>query len=675
MVGELVAFVAAALVGTGAVVMVRRSRQTSDPSNSNTSNPDAANPESFSPDLSSHSATSLSTPSRQLRLSSVSYTTLPSSSSWQETDSIPLHPPDRIDLERFNALLGDAAELKWVGQPLTDIRDLFVKQVILDDETTLPIETLHVPGFIGISDDMSVTDAEGRTVSGHADIAKVLERDGLLICTFQWHKERYGIPLDTRQPMEQELFQEAFAKNEAHHAGAIVPARRWDDQGAEIPSFGAHNEPGSYHDGLFGQDGFVAVAQRLVFPDFVTREQARGYTDSIMCWMGLLNPFVKFPKDNYNGSDPTRVEDQTTLRTFLKNGLLACLGDRAAVRFLNDPTNMTYCAEYIYIALNTVLFPFNQQGLADLLDGDAAKAEQILNIQAQHNNRQPTILTTKSDDAEFEALLSRTPSNPEFDAFHISMPVVPPDLPPLDQFMAEHGAPPPPNRLPFPPFLISQILRRAFRTILPRHRYTGSDRQKLAAAQGRMLTYLELILLQQLGLENTPPDDPRIKRAHQFAEMAGQALSRDFENYAEFDAIVDQVMQKADSMLVGAGDRTRFVPPRIYTDLGQQDGDNNMPEGWGFQLETVGALLSRRAIGAPERQLPMEWRVIQLEQPYLRGDDVKLLQGAMIRAGIAVKADGVFGPASQQAVKEFQARKGIEATGIIDAETRQALGC
>jgi hypothetical protein len=49
-------------------------------------------------------------------------------------------------------------------------------------------------------------------------------------------------------------------------------------------------------------------------------------------------------------------------------------------------------------------------------------------------------------------------------------------------------------------------------------------------------------------------------------------------------------------MLVGAGDLVYFVPPRIYIDLGQNDGDNNLPKGWGFKLETVGALIGRGAI-------------------------------------------------------------------------------
>ncbi|MGB3616379.1 MAG: peptidoglycan-binding domain-containing protein [Elainellaceae cyanobacterium] len=598
------------------------------------------------------------------------YRTLASVSDDIDPTPIQPYPPNAVDVERFNTLIGDAGELNWVGQPLTAIEDLFVKSVILDDETTLTVETVRVPGFIGISDAPTVLAPDGNEVSGHRDVADVLARDGLLVCTFQWHKERFGVPLDTRQPMGIDLFQEAFIKNEAHHAGALVPAQQPDKSGAWVETFAAHNEPGSYHNGMYGDDGFVAVAQRLVFPDFFSRQQARGYTDSIVSWMGLLNPVVKFPKD-YNGGDPTRVSDRATLKAFLQMALWAVLGDRDAVRFLNDPQNMTYCAEYIYIALNTVLYPFNRRGLTDLLNDEAA-AGAILDIQAQHNRHEPTILSQKSEDADFEALLNRTPSNPEFDAFHIAMPVVPDNLPPIDVLMAEHKAAPKPNSLPFPPFTISQILRRAFRTMLPRHQ-NGQEDSRVAAAQGRMLLYLEEALIQQLGLDRKiAADDPRRQLAHQYTQLIAQRLAQPFASKAAFDQTVDRLMAKADMMLVGAGDRTRFVPPRIYVDLGQRDSDDTLPQGWGFRLETVGALISRRVIGAATRK-PLTWRILRSTTPTMRGDDVKLLQGTLIRHGFTVEADGMFGPQSTAAVREFQSSQGIEETGIIDHETRQRL--
>lgn len=606
----------------------------------------------------------------------ITYSTLASSPLFNSASAPTLFSAEDVDMERFNILLGDAPVLKWVGQPLMDINDLFVKQVILSDEVTEAIATLEIPGFIALTDLERVPDPSRTLVSGHYHVADFLERDGLLICTFQWDKERYGVTYDTRQPMDEELFKEGFIKAEAHHAGTLVPAQRIGENGEEVRAFAAHNEPGSYHDGMYGDEGFVTVAQRLVFPDFVTQEQARGYTDSIICWMGFLNPFVKFP-DDYNGGDPTKVVDPKSLRPFLRNGLLAALGDRDAIAFLNDPLNMTYCAEYIYIALNTVLFPFNGKGLMDLL-GDPVQVKQILTLQKLHNDRQPTILT-RPGDPDFESVLKRNPGNPQFDAFNIQMPVVPPDLPSLAQLLTNHGHPVDERTLPFPCFTISQVLRRAFRVLLPRHKTQHPE--EMAAAQSRMFQYVGVALAQQLGLDVGPEAQMqnqaglqlKMQAIQQFMDIVSQQLSQTFDTYAEFDAVIDQIMAQADALLVGAGDRTRFVPPRIYMDLGQQDGDDNMPQGWGFQLETVGGTISRRVVGDLRQRLPITWREIQLQEPMMRGDDVKLLQGAMIRAGIEVVADGVFGPASAAAVKSYQTDQNLDPTGIIDERTRSLL--
>ena len=118
---------------------------------------------------------------------------------------MPLREPKAIDISRFNGLVGD-----WQGQPVTDLKRLFTKQVVLDDTTSIDVETIVVPGYIGITDAVSVTDPAGNTVSGHSDIAKFLARDGLLIATYQWHKERYGVPIDTRQPLTPELISRSF---------------------------------------------------------------------------------------------------------------------------------------------------------------------------------------------------------------------------------------------------------------------------------------------------------------------------------------------------------------------------------------------------------------------------------------------------------------------------------
>ncbi len=502
------------------------------------------------------------------------------------SSDLPLHSAEDIDLEAFNSIL-NPHDIE--GKPVEDMKRLFNKEVIVDDETLINVETIRVPGFIGIADWERITNYQGKSVSGHEDIVQFLQQYGLLVCTYQYNKDRYGQPIDLRQAPQSDYeiynLMEIFIKNEGHHSGVIVPAIR---EGG-IKAFASFNEPDDYHNGLFGENGFVAVGQNLVFPEFVKPQQQRGYTDSIICWMALMNPFVEFSDNDFNGGDPTRVIDRASLKEFLTNCALASTGDRNAIEFLNNSDNQTYCSEFVYISLNTPVYPFNLKGLTSLLN-DEAKAREILALQEQQNLRK-------------ENILSKNTTNPEFKAFNIPMPIVPSDLPPLDVLMANNGIDINANSIPFPPFTLSQVLRRAFRTLLPRHQDVNNA--TIIQAQVKLFGYLEPLIIRQLGLDRSsdgelPPEstaeiNEKIKSVQEFIAFIQSQLQQNYNNYAELDFIIDKIMEQADG-LVGTNDAKYFVPPRIYVDLGQNDNDGNLPQGWGFNLNTVGALISRGAL-------------------------------------------------------------------------------
>ncbi len=67
-------------------------------------------------------------------------------------------------------------------------------------------------------------------------------------------------------------------------------------------------------------------------------------------------------------------------------------------------------------------------------------------------------------------------------------------------------------------------------------------------------------------------------------------------------------------------------------------------------------------------------RTLSLQTPLLRGADVEAVQRALAAAGIAVEVDGVFGPATAQAVIRFQAMRGLTVDGTVGPATRAALG-
>ncbi|WP_440994928.1 chitosanase [Arhodomonas sp. SL1] len=70
----------------------------------------------------------------------------------------------------------------------------------------------------------------------------------------------------------------------------------------------------------------------------------------------------------------------------------------------------------------------------------------------------------------------------------------------------------------------------------------------------------------------------------------------------------------------------------------------------------------------------VEVRLVALRRPFLRGEDVRGVQEALAATGFGIAADGIFGPATEQAVIAFQAREGLTVDGVVGPATRAALG-
>lgn len=56
-----------------------------------------------------------------------------------------------------------------------------------------------------------------------------------------------------------------------------------------------------------------------------------------------------------------------------------------------------------------------------------------------------------------------------------------------------------------------------------------------------------------------------------------------------------------------------------------------------------------------------------------RGDGVRALQELLVRAGHPVTVDGIFGPGTERATRDFQASRGLEADGLAGPHTLAAL--
>jgi len=71
---------------------------------------------------------------------------------------------------------------------------------------------------------------------------------------------------------------------------------------------------------------------------------------------------------------------------------------------------------------------------------------------------------------------------------------------------------------------------------------------------------------------------------------------------------------------------------------------------------------------------PLGSRLVSLRRPMLRGDDVRALQHWLNRLGFDPgREDGIFGAATETALREFQRAAGVAADGVCGPETCRAL--
>jgi chitosanase len=67
-------------------------------------------------------------------------------------------------------------------------------------------------------------------------------------------------------------------------------------------------------------------------------------------------------------------------------------------------------------------------------------------------------------------------------------------------------------------------------------------------------------------------------------------------------------------------------------------------------------------------------RTLHLQTLFMVGDDVEALQRALVKAGVAVDVDGIYGHLTEAAVRRFQQQKKLTPDGIVGPATRSALG-
>lgn len=142
---------------------------------------------------------------------------------------------------------------------------------------------------------------------------------------------------------------------------------------------------------------------------------------------------------------------------------------------------------------------------------------------------------------------------------------------------------------------------------------------------------------------------------------------------------------------IGAGRRDiRNIAVLAFQRLWNQNNPNNkIAEDGIYGDETEERLVRspsegfsiRTGIGSlPENQQPPIknssnfQRLLLLTQPLMQGEDIRQVQQALVKAGINLKDDGIFGENTQNAVVQFQKREGLIPDGIVGSATLTELG-
>ena len=359
------------------------------------------------------------------------------------------------------------------------------------------------------------------------DIVRFFDEDEVFICVKHHKLEHPTLGGDPK---------EAVKFNATHiGVGVVVP----------LPGGGVGaitlNSPQIHEKGLFGVPKYPMIFLRLVFPPGIDADARRAYLDNIRTWLVIANTYTDFPND-YNGGDPLGTRSVGSIGTLAEKLLDSLVGTQTqqadASFWLSDPANQVYCAELAHVAVNLgVHCPLNRAALGNRYDAVAAQLESKAFLATNVNTRAPLVRLTMAPEtlAPIASALGVTPT------------------------VAGPGEPCGVG-LALRPLTITNMLEE-FLQLVPRDRL-GED---VAPIQAAMLDKVRPGLLEQMGLDLLPEDDPKRVAIDRLLDALRECIGGTYGSYEEFRTALAPLLGRARQVSGprpdGAG---AFMPPHAW---------------------------------------------------------------------------------------------------------------
>ena len=451
----------------------------------------------------------------------------------------------------------------WPGPPIQTINDAFVV-IMKMGEIQYPAPTHHFGVEVNVipyANEDKVNDADGNMISrGDVEIAKAFPA-GWVGYAVKHHRPEYR-SLDVQAVGD--AMKEHF-KLQDTHIELVVGVTR-----GGVPGAITLNNPQSYEDGRFGNDHYPMIFVKPDYPDYLDVMQAAQFNDNIRTMMAAFNTVSNFPSD-YNGGDPLAAHTVDRVKEHTTNMVKAITGDEEAKAWFKDPLHQIYCAELAHVATSAgVSVPLNAATMVPMVGQETWDA-----FVAEVNKHNAARIELEKENEYYEALLDNnqqviTDAGIELSAFVtgndnklvalVELTLAAEDLQPAAEYGGVKAAEDR-TKLAFQPMTMADIVEQFLRTHVPRETLGES----MAPVQGQMLTKMKPGLLEAMGMDKLPEEDPRRVAVNGLFDQLVQVISVQYGNYDEFRAALAPLMAAA-RKVTGPRDDTGtgyFVPPSL----------------------------------------------------------------------------------------------------------------